>query len=364
MKKIRQYYFPIIFLCAVLFQNRIFGQIVPPQPPSETNYKNSSIENGVASEEQLIHFGDLIDVDVIGSTEYDWRGTLNAEGFLNGVNFTQNPIYGLCQAESDVAAKIAAEYGRILRAPTVAVKILDRSNRAVAVLYGAVKKNQRFQIKRPVRLSEIIVRAGGFTERASGAIQILRAPKLNCQREAAKQTVAKAVPAAAVSGAPPIEKATKSESQETEYINIEIGDLLAGKKEANPQILSGDVVTVLESKPIYVIGAVGAPKLISIRAQIITLSRAVASAGGLAKNADATKITIFRRAAVGGEAKTIDADLVKVKAGATEDIVLQAFDIVEVAQKGNTKRKLSPLLNAGDQIRERAARNLPLQIIN
>ena len=29
--------------------------------------------------QELIHFGDIIDVDVIGSTEYDWRGTLNAE---------------------------------------------------------------------------------------------------------------------------------------------------------------------------------------------------------------------------------------------------------------------------------------------
>lgn len=370
MKKVRQYYFPIIFLCAVFFQNRVFAQIDTPSAPqpSQTASKNSPIENGAASEQQLIHFGDLIDVDVIGSTEYDWRGTLNAEGFLNGINFTQNPIYGLCQTESDVAAKIAAEYGRILRAPSVAVKILDRSNRAVAILYGAVRKNQRFQIERPVRLGELIVRAGGFTERASGTIQILRAPNSNCEREIAKQTAVDAIAAdteiAAAVVAPTIEKTTQTAQQETQSINVEIGDLLAGKKEANPQILSGDIVTVLESKPIYVIGAVGAPKLISVRAQIITLSRAVDSAGGLAKNADPTKITIFRRETVGGEARTIDADLVKIKAGVAEDVVLQAFDIVEVAQNGSSKRKFSPLLNAGGEARERAARNLPLQIID
>ena len=356
MKNDRQYYFSFIFLCVISIQLSILAQTATPTP--EVNSVNVPLENR-KSERELIHSGDLIDVDVVGSTEYDWRGTLNAEGFLNGINFTQNPIYGLCQTESDVAAKIAAEYGRILRSPTVAVKILDRSNRAVAVLYGAVKKNQRFQIKRPVRLSELIVRAGGFTERASGTIQILRALNLNCEREVAKQTAAN--PAAA---APTIEMTTQIEQQETQSINVEVGDLLAGKKEANPQILSGDIVTVLESKPIYVIGAVGAPKLISVRAQSITLSRAVASAGGLAKNADATKITIFRRASVGGEAKTIDADLVKIKAGAAEDVVLQAFDIVEVAQNGSKKRKFSPLFDAGDQARERAARNLPLQIID
>ena len=37
------------------------------------------------SEVNLIHSGDLIDVDVVGSIEYDWRGRLNPEGFLDGI---------------------------------------------------------------------------------------------------------------------------------------------------------------------------------------------------------------------------------------------------------------------------------------
>jgi protein involved in polysaccharide export with SLBB domain len=76
------------------------------------------------------------------------------------------------------------------------------------------------------------------------------------------------------------------------YINIKISDLLRGKKEANPQILSGDIITVVEAEPIYVTGGVVNPKQIASRAQI-TLSRAVASAGGLTKNANAGKVTVF-----------------------------------------------------------------------
>ncbi|MDM7924023.1 MAG: hypothetical protein QUS14_17160 [Pyrinomonadaceae bacterium] len=33
---------------------------------------------------ELIHYGDLIDIDVVGSFEYDWRGTLTQEGFIDG----------------------------------------------------------------------------------------------------------------------------------------------------------------------------------------------------------------------------------------------------------------------------------------
>ena len=33
------------------------------------------------SRPDLIHFGDVIDVDVVGSLEFDWRGGLTPEGF-------------------------------------------------------------------------------------------------------------------------------------------------------------------------------------------------------------------------------------------------------------------------------------------
>lgn len=359
MKNVRRYYFLIFFLCAVFFQTRISAQTAvpdasPPPPPNDS--KNITTDDTSANKPEFIHFGDLIDVDVIGSTEYDWRGTLNPEGFLSGINFTQNPIYALCQTENDIAANIARDYGKFLRAPSVVVKILDRSSRAAATLYGAVKKNQRFQIKRPVRLSELIIIAGGFTDRASGTIQILRAPNLNCAGEIAKRETA----------AVQMTEKTAQTSGETQYINVEINDLLTGKNEANPQILSGDIVTVLESKPIYVVGAVGTPKQIAVRAQLITLSRAVDSAGGLIKGADASSITIFRRAGVGGVSKVIEADLEKIKAGAAEDVVLQAFDVVEVAQTGREKRKFSPVFNIIDRAADerRSARNLPLRIID
>ena len=106
---------------------------------------------------QLIHLGDVIDVDVIGSTEYDWRGTITPEGFLDAFDQIAKQVFALCRSEDEIAAEIAIEYGRILREPSVRVSIIDRSNRALARIDGAVRTPYRFRIQRPVRLNELIV---------------------------------------------------------------------------------------------------------------------------------------------------------------------------------------------------------------
>jgi len=306
-------------------------------------------------EANLIHTGDVIDVDVIGSVEYDWRGTLNPEGYLNGIDFAENPIYALCRSEEAVAADVAKAFAKILREPKVVLKILDRSDRPPSVLYGAVKTPQRFQIKRSFFLNELIIVAGGLTERTSGEIQIFRQKNLSC-RQLPKEEFTK------IAGSTENRERFVNASQNdgSEYINIRVSDLLNGKKGSNPQILSGDIVTVLEAESVYVIGGVANPKQISFRTQT-TLSRAVAGAGGITKGGNAKNVTVYRREA--GATKIIEADLEKIKAGANEDLILQPFDIVEVAQSGREKRKFPPVLKISEA-GERKASNLPLRIID
>ncbi|MGI8789220.1 MAG: polysaccharide biosynthesis/export family protein [Pyrinomonadaceae bacterium] len=348
MKSKKLYHCSYFFLLAAFWNLSAFAQTPTPTP------ENVSV-SAPKSEIDLIHLGDLVDVDVIGSLEYDWRGTVNPEGFLDGVHYAENPIYALCRSEESVAEEIAKSYSKILRDPKVVVKILDRSNRPLAVLYGAVKTPQRFQIKRQIYLNELIIVSGGLTDKASGEIQVYRPKNLSCAASEKQSGDNKTADGE--------EKSASSETTEqngdANYINVKISDLLAGKKEANPQILSGDIVTVQEAESIYVIGGVANPKPISSRSQI-TLSRAIASAGGTTKDADEKKITIYRREA--GETKIIEADLEKIKDKKADDIVLKAFDIVEVPQSGRGKRKLSPMFNIDDSNGKNTA-NLPLRII-
>lgn len=338
-----------VFLCIFLWQSRICAQETPT--PTATPDSQSQPDK----ELNLIHLGDLIDVDVLGSFEFDWRGTLTPEGYLNGLENLEDQVFALCRSEEQLASEIAKAYGKFLRDPKVVVRILDRSNRPNSTLFGAVKVPQRFQIKRPVYLNELIILAGGFTDKASGEIRVFRPASLSCV-ESPVQTDQ----TAQTDGNSRERFIAARQDNGAQYIDIRITDLLRGKKEANVQILAGDVVTVLEAKPIYVIGGVINPRQIATRSEM-TVSRAIAGAGGLSKDADGTKVTIFRR--VGGETKIIEVDLEKIKAKQAEDIVLQAFDIVDVPQKGNEKRQYPPVVRVDDSGVTNSAK-LPLRIID
>ncbi|MEO8574493.1 MAG: SLBB domain-containing protein, partial [Pyrinomonadaceae bacterium] len=192
--------------------------------------------------------------------------------------------------------------------------------------------------------NELLVLSGGITDRSSGEISIFRPPNLNCS-EPRKNTVGEFV------------KASQSGGAET--MNIRIADILRGDQAANPQILSGDIVTVSEALPIYVIGGVNSPQQVPLRNQI-TLSRVIAIAGGLAKEAN-SKITIFRRE--GRETKRVEADLQQITAGKADDPVLKAFDVVDVPQKGKPARSRPPVIDKGVPMTLTLA-GLPLRIVD
>ena len=346
MKITGQYWFSYFFLSVLFLQNLVLAQSPTPTPSSQNSADTISV-----SEENLIHLGDLIEIDVVGSFEFDWRGTVSPEGFLSGIEFVEEPVYALCRSEEEIARDVTKAYSKFLREPQIIVKILDRSKRSITVMLGAVKNPQRFQIKRPVYLNELLIISGGLTDKTSGEIQIFRPQNLSCTTKTKTNETR--------DGQSRERFVNSSQDNGSEYINIRIIDLLAGKKEANPKILSGDIITVSEAQSVYVIGGVANPKQISYRSQI-TLSRAIDSAGGLAKNADEGKITIFRRGK--GETKFIEADLEKIKANQAEDIILQPFDIIEVSQKGSERRKVPPIVGEANLEAENPSK-LPLRVI-
>jgi protein involved in polysaccharide export with SLBB domain len=333
MSPIKLYLFSICLCGFVILQASYVadGQI----PPAD-----GAVSKDKAKPADLIHFGDLIDVDVIGSTEFDWRGTLNPEGYLNGVDFVDEPIFALCRSEAAVAGDIVEGYKKILRDPQVAVKIVDRSGRAISYLYGAVKRPQRFRIERLVRLNELIIVSGGIDEKASGEIQILRSSTLNCEERERNGEISR-------------------RDLSAKIIKISISDLIKGANEANPVIVNGDIITVTEAEPIYVIGSVVNPRQINARSDM-TLSRAIASAGGFTKNADTRNIIVFRRSK--NETLRIELDFNKIESKEAEDLILQKYDIIEIAQNGVERRAFAPIVKVFEN--ETKTFEMPLKIID
>ncbi len=255
-----------------------------------------------------IHFGDVLEIAVIGSPEYDWEGNLNPEGFIEGLELAEEPIYALCSTEEELAKKIEKAYSKFLRNPQVRVKIVSMENRPIAVVFGAVRNPSRFRLKKLVRLSELIRFVDGLSENASGEIEILRSKNASCSSS--------------------LRRSDKS----TEIIKIKISDLLAGKEESDPFIFSGDIVNVLEAKPVYVIGGVVSPGKIFMRSNM-TLAQAIASVGGLTKQSN-KKATVFRKEE--NEIKTIEVDLNKQ----AESFIIQEYDVIQVSEKGKPSKKI------------------------
>ncbi|HRH42360.1 MAG TPA: SLBB domain-containing protein [Pyrinomonadaceae bacterium] len=265
---------------------------------------------------------------------------------MDGVDFIDEPIFALCRNGEEVAKDLVKGFSKMLRNPQVEVRILDRSGRPISYLYGAVKTPKRFKLSREIKLNELIILSGGITEKASGEIQILRSSFLDCNERKTAQTE---------------ENQNIKVKQEvgTKTLNIKISDLIQGKLESNPTILSGDIVTVLEANPIYVIGGVANPRQIN-SASKMTFTRAIASAGGFSKDADTKNIQIFRKE--NNEIKIIDVDLGKIESKEIDDILLEKFDIIDVGQRGREKRKIPPFVKNGDRPETRILQ-IPLRII-
>ena len=93
----------------------------------------------------------------------------------------------------------------------------------------------------------------------------------------------------------------------------------------------------------------------------MTVSRAIASAGGPAKGADLSRVTIFRRE--GAPTRIIEVDLEKINQKEAKDEVLRQFDIIEVTSKGGDRRKYPPVV-VSDENTESGRSELPLRVID
>jgi hypothetical protein len=315
-------------LCCYFFSYAVFAQTpaptavnLPVKAAAQTVADAPVVKSNSAAAdlivENLVQSGDVLEIDVLGSLEYDWRGRADDEGFLSSLPSLSVSVPALCRTETEIAAEIAAAYSKFLRNPQVVVRVIDRTARQPAVLLGAIKTEQRFRILRPVSLSELIAASGGITEEASGEVQIFRPAHVSCAADGQKQP-------------------------ESQTIRIKLSDLLAGNAFANPQIRAGDIVTIEQAQPIYVTGGVVAPQKIFFRSGL-SVARAVAGAGGVSATGEAARITVFRRRKSSAELEIIKADLTKILRGQAEDIALAPFDIVEVAQRGRAASNRPPI---------------------
>ncbi|MDQ5844948.1 MAG: polysaccharide biosynthesis/export family protein [Acidobacteriota bacterium] len=265
--------------------------------------------------------GDVIDIRILNRPNLS-REAVRVEG--NGMirmPLIDTEIVAACQTEGELAKEIAGRYTKFYKNPQVDVFIKEYHSKQVAII-GAVNEQSRFELQRRIRLLELLTFAKGPTEKAGRTINIIHSPPaLTCR-------------GGSVSTGEPA----------TSFSSYVLAETLQGNASANPWIEAGDIINVPEADQAYVVGNVGSAITIALN-EPVTLSRAIAMAGGVKQDSKKDKVRIVRQEPGSTTSKELIVDLSAIEKKRAPDIALMANDIVDVPTSSG-KALLRSLLGA------------------
>jgi polysaccharide export outer membrane protein len=225
----------------------------------------------------------------------------------------RNEVQAAGKMRTELAEELRLFYKKYKKNPQVVVFVKEYNSQPVAI-NGAIMKPGQFQLRRPVRLLELIqFYAGGPTERSGGSIQVARMPDFN--------------------------PCTADTSKGVEFTVLNLKDTLSGDEKANPYLQPGDVVTLPEAKEAYVVGNVMRPGPVLLKDNSVTISKAIAMAGGMMPDTKKDKVRLIR------QGQTISVDLKAIESMQDPDVALLPNDIVNLDVAGG-KRLLRSLVGA------------------
>ncbi len=254
------------------------------------------------SERYRIGFEDVLQVNVYRHPELSQTLSVAQDGTII-LPRIDRPIVAVCRTERELANDISELYKGYLRSPFVNVRAVEQRSQPFAVI-GAVNKPGSFFLNRRVRLLELIALAGGpDVEKSGQRIQVARVGN----RSACVEPDATA--------------------SDVEFFAYKVNDVLGG--DVNPWMEPGDIVSVLEAEEAYVVGAVYEPAKIALK-EPITLSQAIAKAGGITSTAKSGKVRIQRQQSGSTQKTELVYDLKQIAQKEIADPIIQANDIIEV----------------------------------
>ena len=248
---------------------------------------------------------DVLDVRIHNRPQLS-REAVRVEG--NGMirmPLIDTEIQAACLTEGELAKEIATRYAKYYRNLQVDVFIKEYHSRQVAII-GAVNDQSRFELQRRVRLLELLTYAKGPSTKAGQTINIVHS-----------------------TAASPCKQPDDASDAAMLLTSYKLSDVLRGDPAANPYLDAGDIITVPEADQVYVVGNVFMPLTIPLR-EPVTLTRAIAMAGGLKQDTKKDKIRVLRQEPGATTRKEITVDLAAIEKKRSEDLALMPNDIVDV----------------------------------
>jgi polysaccharide export outer membrane protein len=287
------------------------GIVHAQQPTTQSTTASTTSANNLMTKTDgryRIGPGDVLDIRVFNRPNLS-REAVRVEG--NGMirmPLIEAEIQAACLTEGELAKEISNRYLKFYRNPQVDVFIKEYHSKQVAII-GAVNDQSRFELQRPVTLLELLTYAKGPTAKAGQTINIVHSPPaLVCKPEESSDVAAA-------------------------FSSYKLSDTLQGDPKANPFLEAGDIITLPEADQVYVVGNVYTPLTIPLR-EPITLSRAVAMAGGTKQDTKKDKIRIVRQQPGSSTKEELIVDLSAIEKKKAEDVALMPNDIVDVPTSG------------------------------
>ncbi len=281
----------------------------PTEKPAATPAQSSTDTETTApvdgDDRYRIGPGDVLDIRILNRPNLS-REAVRVEG--NGMirmPLIDSEIMAACKTEGELAKEIAAKYTKFYKNPHVDVFIKGYHSKQVAVI-GAVNEQSRFELQRRIRLLELLTYARGVSAKAGQTINIVHSPpSLMCRGEkvSTDETLARS--------------------------SYKLSETLQGLPHANPWIEPGDVISLPDADEAYVVGNVGTPTTIVLK-EPVTVSRAIAMAGGFKQDSKKDKVRIVRLEPGSATSKEMIVDLSAIEKKRAPDIALMANDIVDV----------------------------------
>ena len=248
--------------------------------------------------------GDVLDIRIYNRPQLSRDGVRVEGNGMVRMPLIEGDIKAACLTEGELAKEISTRYARFYKNLQVDVFIKEYHSQQVAVI-GAVNDQSRFKLQRRVRLLELLTYAKGPSTRAGQTINIVHS-----------------------STSSPCKKTDENDSSSV-FTSYKLSEVLQGDPKSNPYLEAGDIVTIPEADQIYVVGNVISPVTIPLR-EPITLTRAIAMAGGLKQDTRKDKIRVLRQEPGTSVRKEMTVDLYAIEKKSSEDLALLPNDIIDV----------------------------------
>lgn len=233
--------------------------------------------------------GDAVRLDVVGQPELSGERPIESDGAVQ-VPYAGRVVIGgytLSGATEQITARLRDGY---LKNPQVVLTVTKLGSKMVSVSGGVNKQGEYPFTAATLRISEVIVRSGGLVDPSTPTAQIFRDG-----------------PAGRL------------------VIPVDLELIGRGDRAADLELLPRDHVEVPPALQIFVDGHVQKPGTIVFR-EGMTVTQAVAAAGGASQTALTTRVTLIR------EERQIPVNLRRIIKGQEADVSLRPGDHVYVPE--------------------------------